>query len=52
MDKQYLLTYQDKDKCFGTFAWFDTEDEMFEFINENNINVIEALKINDAEELI
>jgi UDP-N-acetylglucosamine:LPS N-acetylglucosamine transferase len=52
MDKQYLLTYQVPNKGWGTFSWFDTEEEMEEFIKETEgINVIEAFYIKDAEAL-
>jgi hypothetical protein len=51
-DKQYLLTYQTKDKEWGTFSWFDTEDEMYEFAEKNDINILEAIRINSVEKLI
>lgn len=51
--KQYLLTYQLPNTGWGTFSWFDTEEEMQEFIdNTKGINVIEAFHIKDAEELM
>ena len=50
-EKPYLLTYQDEKRGYGTFAWFDTEEEMDEFIDNNNINVIEAYYITAAQEL-
>lgn len=51
MNKEYLLTYQDSKHAYGTFAWFDTEKELQEFVNNNDINVIEAFKINGVEEI-
>ncbi|MFF2532461.1 hypothetical protein ACFVS2_26700 [Brevibacillus sp. NPDC058079] len=48
-DRNYLLTYQDEKRGYGTFAWFETEDEMTEYIENNRVHVIEALKIKDAE---
>lgn len=50
MDKKYLLTYQnEKSVCF---EWFDTEEEMNVFINERDINVLEALFMKDAENIV
>jgi len=49
MNKNYLLTYQSPGKGYGTFAWFDTEDELLEFVDSNNVNVIEAFKISGIE---
>ena len=51
-NKPYLLTYQTPTRGWGTFSWFDTEDEMQEFINKTEgINVLEAFYIKDAEEV-
>lgn len=56
MDKNYLLTYQRIKKSCGcietTFAWFDTEDEMEEFVEHNEIQIIDMIKINDVENLM
>jgi len=53
MDKNYLLTYQHTKKKCGcietTIAWFDTEDELDDFIRNNDIQVIESFKIKDVE---
>ena len=51
-DKQYLLTYQDNKNLYDTFAWFDTEEELNEFIKENKIHVIDAIRILDARTLL
>jgi hypothetical protein len=51
MDKEYLLTYQDSKHSYATFAWFETEDELWEFVEENKVHVISALHIKDAEEI-
>jgi hypothetical protein len=52
MDKPYLLTFQDSKRGYGTFAWFETEEKMNKFIeSKSDINVLEAYKINDAEEI-
>lgn len=51
-DKQFLLTYQCKNKGYGTFAWFKTEEELQKFVDENSVHVIEAIKViqwEDAE---
>lgn len=58
MDKNYLLTYDKIQKVKGIngcsflesgFAWFDTEDELWDYVETHNVNVIEAFKINDIE---
>jgi hypothetical protein len=47
MDKECLLTYQDEK---GThFSWFESEEEMDCFIDENKINIIEGLHIKGVE---
>ncbi|WP_179281003.1 hypothetical protein [Paenibacillus sp. XY044] len=50
-DKTYLLTYQNNKNSL-TFAWFDTESEMSEFVENEDINVIEALYVKEAEVLL
>lgn len=52
MDKIFLLTYQTSKCKFGTFSWFDTEEEMDEFIEENNIHVIDAIEIIQVKNLL
>jgi len=47
MEQQYLLTYEP-----NSYAWFGTENEMLEFIECNDVNVIDALYIDYAEEVI
>lgn len=52
MNNKYLLTYQDDIRNFGTFAWFDYESQMDDYINQNeNIHVLERLHIIQAEEV-
>jgi len=48
-DKQFLLTfinYEDDDHT--DFAWFDTEEEMNEFIKEYDIGIIDGIQIISA----
>jgi len=47
MDKNYLLTYQ-KGNC-QSYAWFDTEEELDDFVDKYDVYVIEIFKINDIE---
>lgn len=50
--KQYLLTYQNREGRTD-FAWFDTEEELFDFTDTSEVsNIMNAIKINDAEDLI
>ena len=49
INKPFLLTYQTKDKLYGTFSWFSSEDEMLNFIDTNPVHVIEAYHIKDVE---
>ncbi|CAI6276527.1 hypothetical protein MKS87_11390 [Bacillus subtilis] len=49
-DKEYLLTY----KKNGTtdFDWFDTEEEMRNFYEENkNIEIIDSIRIWNVQEI-
>jgi len=48
MDREYLLTYEtkieisDKTKVtIKTYEWFESEEEMNNFVEENNIEPIE-----------
>lgn len=51
MDKAYLLTYLNKEG-HTDFAWFDTVNELHEFIREENISrVLDAVRINDYEKI-
>lgn len=52
MDKQYLLLYRDSNNKEGTFAWFDTEEEMKDFVDNYDMEVIEGLRIGNVEEII
>lgn len=45
----YLLTYTDCGE--DGFAWFESEEEMTEFIVEQRVSVIEAWHIKDAEKI-
>lgn len=45
----YLLTYVDCKE--QNFAWFDTEEEMMKFIDDNRVSPIEAFFIKDAEQI-
>lgn len=50
MDKQYLLTYRIKGNF--RYEWFDTEDELREFVDETEIDEIqEALYIKGVDEI-
>ncbi|WP_161627013.1 hypothetical protein [Paenibacillus polymyxa] len=50
-DKKFLLTFQNSENA-STFAWFETEAEMNDFIESENINVIEALFVEKAQTLL
>ncbi|MFC0903760.1 hypothetical protein ACFHWD_03530 [Clostridium sp. MT-14] len=47
MEKPYLLTYEDCGE--SNFAWFYTEEDMYDFITDYRVNVIQAFLIRDAE---
>jgi hypothetical protein len=53
MEQQYLLTFdvfiKEVDKIIISYAWFETEKDMEEFIEENNITVNDKLKIYSCE---
>lgn len=58
MGRRYLLTYDKEVRVLGvtqytikTYEWFEDEDEMNDFIEENNIKPIEKLYIADATDL-
>ena len=55
MDNQnYLLTYQcldDDRKIRAKYAWFDTEKELLEFIEESKFNIFQ-FKVIDSIEII
>lgn len=51
--KNFLLTYTKTNHSFS-FAWFDTEDELNDFIEENKDDILEimdAIEIYNAREL-
>lgn len=51
MDKQYLLTYVTNGKHH--YEWFETEDEMRDFVDATQIDEIQdALFIKGAEEIV
>lgn len=52
MDKPFLLTYQDEKHPYGTFSWFETEEEMNEFAENNEVHVIEGMHILGAEVIL
>lgn len=51
MSKPFLLTYENSRDHGNAFSWFDTEEEMNEFINDLGVVIIEAIHIKDAEVL-
>lgn len=58
MDRKYLLTYEKEIKVLGVlqgtigiYGWFENEEEMNDFIEENNIKPIEKLYIANAIDL-
>ena len=51
MDKEYLIMYQTNKET--TYAWFETEDDILEFVNNNkNIHVIDAIRILNCEQVL
>lgn len=49
-DKEYLLMYQDKNGV--TYAWFNTENEMINFVREEDrIHVIEGIRVIKHEKI-
>ena len=48
-EKDYLLTYEKDGKT--DFIWFESEDEMNDFINENDIKVLDKIYIVQAVNL-
>lgn len=50
MEQNYLLTYTDND--VDKFAWFESEKYLFDFVEENNVEIIDALFIRNAESII
>jgi hypothetical protein len=46
----YLLTYT-SEKEATTFAWFTSEIELREFVEEHKVTVIDAMLIKDYEDL-
>ena len=51
-ENNFLLTYRDSEHIYGTFIWFNTEEELNKFIEENDIDVIEAIQILSSKNLI
>jgi hypothetical protein len=58
MDRNYLLTYEKEIKILGvsqgiikTYEWFEDEEEMNIFTEENSIKPIEKLCIKSADDL-
>lgn len=59
MDREYLLTYfytNEYSNSVKGFRWFETKEEMKGYIkrykNLKNFEIIEAIKIIDAEDII
>lgn len=52
MVKEFLLTYENPRDHGDTFSWFDSEQDMRDFIKILDVKVIDAIRINDAEEII
>lgn len=51
MDRNYLLTYKDN-AWIPQYAWFETEDEVMDFLDCNVIHeVIECIKIDVVEDI-
>jgi hypothetical protein len=48
-EKPYLLTYKKNDRT--DFGWFESEEEMDEFLDENDIEVIDKVYILQAVNL-
>jgi hypothetical protein len=46
--KPFLLTYENPREHGDTFSWFDTEEEMNEFVVDLDVKVIESICIKDA----
>lgn len=58
MNRNYLLTYETEfcisgipQRTIKTYEWFEDEEEMNDFIEENNIKPIEKFYIPNAESL-
>jgi len=49
MEHNYLLTYTDETST--NYAWFESEDDMNAFVETYKVTVLEAWKINDAEQI-
>jgi predicted RNA methylase len=54
MDNNFLLTYYDMTRAINTFQWFESEEEMDVFIDEQggDITVIEAVEILDCRQIL
>ena len=52
MDKRFLLTYLSTERRFE-YTWFETEEEMKEFILRNNYieEVIDCIEIKEARDV-
>lgn len=53
MDNNFLLTYNDTKGgiTFQTFQWFETEQELRDYVKEWQIEVVEATEIMSSREL-
>jgi len=50
MEQNYLLTYTEDD--IDKFAWFGSEEDLFDFVREYELEIIDALYIKKSESLI
>lgn len=52
---RFLLTYEVEDgygEVLSEYDWFETEREMKEFIEVQNVTVVEALEIIECREIL
>lgn len=57
MDNNFLLTFDydrlsdGDDVIIPSYEWFETEEELLDFVRENNISVNEAYEIKDCRNI-
>jgi hypothetical protein len=54
MNRNFLLTYETSDttgKQASSYDWFETEKDMREFIEDEDISVIEAIEVTGCREI-
>lgn len=49
--RNYLLTYDTKENKYGSFGWFESEEELRQFVEDNDIEVIDAVHVTVMVEL-